>query len=57
MPAKVKRLLDAFEDLSPVEQRMCVIALMDYWPSQVAAVAGPGKAARSRANKTAGLRS
>jgi len=46
MPPKVKRLLDAFEDLTPVEQRMCVIALMDILALPGGGVGGPARASK-----------
>jgi transcriptional regulator with XRE-family HTH domain len=46
VPAKVKKLLDAFEDLSPVEQRMCVIALMDMLAMPGGGLGGPGRASK-----------
>ena len=46
MPPKVKKLLEAFEGLTPVEQRMCVIALMDMLALPGGGLGGPGKAAK-----------
>lgn len=46
MPPKVRKLLDQFEGLTAVEQRMCVIALMD-----LLALPGGGIGGSTRATK------
>lgn len=46
LPPKVRKLLDQFEDLTPVEQRMCIIALMDVLALPGEGVGGAAKAAK-----------
>lgn len=48
LPAKVRKLLDQFEDLSPAEQRMCVIALMDLLSLPGGGIGGSGRAAKKK---------
>lgn len=46
MPPKVRKLLDQFESLTAVEQRMCVIALMDMLALPGGGIGGAQRAAK-----------
>jgi transcriptional regulator with XRE-family HTH domain len=51
LPPKVQKLIDGFEGLSPSEQRMCVIALMDMLAVPGGAFGAPEKAPVKRPRK------